>query len=83
MELRALGIGSQVAGLYMGAFGFSDDMVFLAPPRDGMQIILDTCHRLALKYRVFIKKCKNCWSLPFGHYGHFIIPFWFANISAP
>ena len=58
MELRALGIGCQVAGLYMGAFGFSDDMLLLAPPRDCMQIILDTCHRLALKYRVFKKNAR-------------------------
>ena len=52
VELRALGIGCQVAGVYMGAFGFCDDLLLLAPTRDGMQIMLDTCHRFALKYNL-------------------------------
>ena len=38
VELRALGIGCKVAGIYMGAVGFCDDLLLLAPTRDGMQI---------------------------------------------
>ena len=47
VELRSLGIGCDVAGVYMGAFGFCDDLLLLAPTRDGMQIMLDTCQRFA------------------------------------
>ena len=31
VELRPLGIGCHVAGVYMGAFGFCDDLLLLAP----------------------------------------------------
>ena len=46
VELRALGIGCQVAGVYMAAFGFCDDLLLLAPTRDGMQIMLNTCKEM-------------------------------------
>ena len=46
-ELRGLGVGCHVAGLYYGAVGFCDDILLLAPTRDGMQIMLDTCDRFA------------------------------------
>ena len=49
VELRVLGIGCHVTGVYMGAFGFCDDMLLLAPTRGGMQIMLDTCQRFARK----------------------------------
>ena len=42
VELRALGIGCKVADVYMGSVGFCDDLLLLAPTRDGMQIMLDT-----------------------------------------
>ena len=52
VELRALGIGCKVAGIYMGAVGFCDDLALLAPTRDGMQIMLDTCQRFAGKFNL-------------------------------
>ena len=52
VELRSLGIGCKVAGVYMGAVGFCDDLLLLAPTRDGMQVMLDTCQRFALKYNL-------------------------------
>ena len=39
VELRTLGIGCHVAGVYMGAVGFCDDLLLLAPTRDGMHIM--------------------------------------------
>ena len=48
-ELRALGIGCQVAGVYMGAFGFCDYLPLLALTRDGVQIMLEVCQRFAAK----------------------------------
>ena len=49
VDLRKLGVGCRVAGVYMGAVGFCDDQLFLAPTRDGMQVMLDTCQRFAAK----------------------------------
>ena len=36
----------------MGALGFCDDLLLLAPTRDAMQIMLDTCERFAVKYNL-------------------------------
>ena len=47
VELRKLGVGCKVAGVYMGAMEFCDDLLLLAPTRDGMQLMLDTCQRFA------------------------------------
>ena len=47
VELRALGIGCHVAGVYMGAVGFCDDLLLIAPTRDGMQVMIKTCKRFA------------------------------------
>ena len=41
-ELRALGVG-------YGAVGFCDDILLIAPTRDGMQVMLNTCERFALR----------------------------------
>ena len=48
-ELRALGIGCHVAGVYMGAVGFCDDLLLLAPTLDAMQMMLNTCEHFAVK----------------------------------
>ena len=52
VELRKLGVGCKVAGVYMGAVGFCDDILLLAPTRDGMQLMLDTCQFFAAKYNL-------------------------------
>ena len=52
VELRKLGVGCKVAGVYMGAVGFCDDILLLAPTRDGMQLMLDTCQAFAVKYNL-------------------------------
>jgi hypothetical protein len=43
VELRNLGVGCKVAGVFMGAMGFCDDLLLLAPTRDAIQVMLDTC----------------------------------------
>ena len=48
-ELRSLSVGCYVAGLYCGAVGFCDDILLLAPTRDGMQVMLNTCESFALR----------------------------------
>ena len=46
-ELRSLGVGCHVAGVFYGAVGFCDDILMLSPTRDGMEIMLATCERFA------------------------------------
>ena len=48
-ELRSLGVGCYVAGLFYGAVGFCDDILLLAPTRDGMQLMLNVCEAFALR----------------------------------
>ena len=52
VELRNLGVGCKVAGVFMGAMGFCDDLILLAPTRDAMQVMLDTCQRFASRFNL-------------------------------
>ena len=36
----------------MGAMGFCDDIALLAPTRDSMQLMLNTCQRFASNYNL-------------------------------
>ena len=47
VELRSLGVGCHLAGVFYGAVGFCDDILLLAPTRDAMDIMLATCERFA------------------------------------
>ena len=40
VTLRKLGVGCFVAGVFMGAFGYCDDLALLAPYRPAMQLML-------------------------------------------
>ena len=48
-ELRSLGIGCHIAGLYYGSVGFCDDILLLSPTRDAMEVMLATCERFATR----------------------------------
>ena len=58
-ELRKLGVGCHVAGLYMGAIGFCDDLLLVSPTRDAMQLMLDTCERFAVKNNLLFSTHPN------------------------
>ena len=49
LELRSLGVGCHLAGVYYGAVGFCDDILLLAPTRDAMEVMLATCERFAAR----------------------------------
>ena len=40
LELRGLGVGCYVANVFMGAVGYCDDILLLAPTRKAMEIML-------------------------------------------
>ena len=42
-KLRNLGVGCYVGDVFMGAMGYADDLVLLAPTRTGMQMMLKAC----------------------------------------
>ena len=48
-ELRSLGVGCHLAGVFYGAVGFCDDILLLSPTRDAMEIMLATCERFAAR----------------------------------
>ena len=41
-ELRQLGVGAHVAGMFMGVACYADDVVLIAPCHQAMQMMLDT-----------------------------------------
>ena len=45
--LRQSGVGCYVGGVFAGAVGYADDLLLLAPSRDGMQKMLGICERYA------------------------------------
>ena len=40
-ELRQLGVGAHVAGLFMGVACYADDVVLIAPCQQVMQMMID------------------------------------------
>ena len=46
-ELRREGVGCHLAGLWMGAVGYADDVILLAPSRAAAAKMLATCERFA------------------------------------
>ena len=42
-ELRHLGVGAHVAGVFMGASAYADDLVLVAPTRHAMQLMIGVC----------------------------------------
>ena len=48
-KLRSLGVGCYVGEVFMGALGYADDLVLLAPSRTAMQLMLNTCEEFATK----------------------------------
>ena len=47
VELRKAGIGGHIAGLFVGAVLFADDLLLLAPNRDAAQKMLKICESFA------------------------------------
>ena len=58
-ELRALGVGAHVAGLFMGAACFADDVVLIAPCRQAMQLMLDQVQDFASRYNISFSTDPN------------------------
>jgi hypothetical protein len=46
-KLKASGVECQLGGLYLGAFGYADDVTLLAPSRQSLQMMLKICEDFA------------------------------------
>ena len=51
-ELRKLGIGAHIAGKFMGAACYADDVVLVAPCQQAMQVMLDKVQDFAARYNI-------------------------------
>ena len=50
--LRKKGIGCHLAGVFMGAVGYADDVILLAPSRNAAQMMLKTCEQFAADHNI-------------------------------
>ena len=46
-QLRDAGLGCHIGGLYVGAYGYADDVLLLAPTRQGLQAMLHICENFS------------------------------------
>ena len=51
-ELRHLGVGCHMGGMWIGAAGYADDLILLAPSRSAMQHMLRVCDRYAARFNL-------------------------------
>ena len=49
LDLRKLGLGCHMGGMWMGAVGFADDILLLAPSRNAMVKMLEICEDFATR----------------------------------
>ena len=59
VQLRDSGIGCHLAGTYLGAFGYADDVTLLAPTREGLQIMLSICENFAKSHSMLFSTDPN------------------------
>ena len=51
-RLRHMGLGCHMGGLWVGAAGYADDLILLAPSRTAMQKMLNTCQEYAEEFNL-------------------------------
>ena len=51
-ELRRLGLGCYISGVWMGATCYADDLLLLSPTRSGMAAMLSVCQKYAAEHNI-------------------------------
>ena len=51
-QLRQMGLGCHMRGMWVGAAGYADDLILLAPSRTAMQHMLKTCDNYAAEFNL-------------------------------
>ena len=52
LQLRNQGLGCHIGGFWLGACGYADDLILLAPSRDVLQKMLNICEVYALEHNL-------------------------------
>ena len=58
-RLRDAGVGCHIGGMYLGAFGYADDVTLLAPSRQALQLMLDICEDFATSHSMLFSTDPN------------------------
>ena len=58
-ELRSLGVGCHIGDIFVGAAGFADDIILLAPCRSAMQQMISVCEKYALENNLLFSTDDN------------------------
>ena len=51
-KLRTLGVGCFIAGVFVGATAYADDLLLLSPTRSGMEAMLKLCEKFAAEHNI-------------------------------
>ena len=52
--LRDAGVGCHVGGQFLGAYGYADDVILLAPSREGLQRMLEICENFSSSHSIYL-----------------------------
>ena len=58
-QLRHLGMGFYMNGLFTGVFIYADDIILLAPSRASMVLMLEKCESFTLTHDILFHASKN------------------------
>ena len=58
-ELRALGVGCHMGGLWMGATCYADDLLLLAPTCSAMEAMIKVCEKYAIRNNISFSTHEN------------------------
>ena len=58
-QLRQLGVGCHISGVFYGAALYADDLVLVAPSRNGLQKMLDLCQKYATEHNLAFSTDPN------------------------
>ena len=59
VKLRECGLGCHIGGVFVGAFGYADDVIILAPSRLALQKMLDICENFAIEHSMQFSTDSN------------------------
>ena len=59
VRLRDAGVGCHIGGMYLGAFGYADDVTLLAPSRQALQLMLCICEDCATIHSMLFSTDPN------------------------
>ena len=52
VELKKMGVGCHIGGIWLGAAGYADDIILMAPSRTAMALMLEKCEQYAEEHNL-------------------------------